>query len=69
MGLIFRPRLEEENEWLEQAWKEATNERINEMRKRLILESILTQYQLLGSLEYLRKLVEADKMQREKAGD
>lgn len=69
MGLIFRSRLEEENEWLEQAWKEATNHRIEEMRKRLTLESILMQYQSLGSVDYLRKLVEADKMQREKAGD
>lgn len=69
MGLILRSRLTEENEWLEQAWKEATNHRIEEMRKRLTLESILMQYQSLGSVEYLRKLVEADKMQREKAGD
>lgn len=61
MGLILRSRLVEENEWLARAWREEINHRIEEMRKRLFLEDALMQYRSLGSIEYLRKLVEADK--------
>ena len=68
MGLVFMPRLwreleevKQENERLTEWYSERTKQLIEEMRKRIALEGVLNEYLSLGSIEYLRKLVEADK--------
>ena len=61
MQILFSSSLREENDALKRDLKHWTWQCLEEARKRIIVESRLTEYQLLGSVEYLKKLVEADK--------
>lgn len=52
---------ERETQWLRQQLDECQNDRINTLKSFIECHKILVEYQKLGSIEYLKKLVKKDK--------